>query len=238
VRAILHSALDLLYPRTCVSCGEDTGSGEGHLCWECFSQIPVISRPFCEQCGDPVDGKVEDSYRCSLCRRKEPWFEMARSAFRHRGPVQKMVHAFKYGCALNLREELSGFLHACVTTHYANLRFDAVTAVPLYPRRERERSYNQAWVLASSLGARMKIEAFSRCIARRRDTATQTNLDSSARRKNVRSAFEACNEKWIRSRRFLLVDDVMTTGATANEVSRVLKEAGAASVHVLTLARG
>jgi len=230
--------LDLIYPRSCAVCGGEVGREGVHLCWECLSAVPVIGLPFCSLCGDPVEGLVEHSYRCSWCRRHRPAFDLARSAVRHRGGFRRALHAFKYDGAVWLRIDFLRLLEACVATHFTDIVFDAVTYVPLYPTRERHRTYNQAGTLARGLSARLGVPLGRGLLRRVRATASQTELSAAARRSNVRGAFRAVHPRWIEGRRFLLVDDVMTTGATVNEVSRVLKEAGAVGVYVVTLARG
>ena len=139
---------------------------------------------------------------------------------------------------MHLSVDLGMFLVACVRTHYSVGDIDAVLFVPLYRRRERERTYNQAGLLAAEVAAALDRPLLSRCLFRRRATRSQTELAANQRRQNVRGAFETANESWIEGRRLLLVDDVMTTGATVDECALVLKQAGAAGVRVATLARG
>ena len=115
---------------------------------------------------------------------------------------------------------------------------DAVTSVPLYPKRERERGYNQAALLGEALARRVGIPFRRRLLGRRRATATQTHLTAAQRVHNVRGVFSVAWPGRVRGARIVLVDDVMTTGATVNECARALQEAGAASIMVLTVARG
>lgn len=231
--------LDLVFPRTCAGCGRPVeGLAERHVCWDCRAAIPVITDPFCSVCGDPVDGEVEHDYVCSFCRDRRPHFDLARSAVRFRGPLKDIIHALKYGHASCLVRDLAPYLAACVRTCYPRVLADAVTFVPLYPRRERERTYNQSALLSRRLAALLGLPYLPSALRRVRDTSTQTHLDSHARRLNVRGAFVAVNERWLRGRQILLVDDVMTTGATVDECARTLKDAGAAGVFVVTVARG
>jgi len=235
---LLPTLLDLVYPRSCVACGNPVLRGQGYVCWDCASSFSVICEPYCSICGDPVDGMVEHEYICAFCQRHKPHFEMARSAVKFRGAVQPILHSLKYGKVACVSRDLVPFLVACVRTQFPRVHFDAVTSVPLYPRKERERTFNQSSLLAKGLAAEIGLPYMARCLRRTRDTATQTGLDASGRRGNVRGAFAALNEKWLDGRNFLLVDDVMTTGATVDEASRVLKEGGAAGVFVVTVARG
>lgn len=236
--SLLPILLDLVYPRVCAACEGAVGSGQGHVCWDCMSGFEVIDRPFCSVCGDPVEGLVEHEYRCSACLRHLPAFVQARSAVRYRGAVQLVLQAFKYGRMTFLARDLLPFLSACVEWNYARICFDGVTHVPLSPRKERERTFNQAGLLAGCLARALNLPFLPRCLERTRYTETQTRLNAKQRRANVRGAFTPVNKKWIEGRTLLLVDDVMTTGATVSEASRVLKDAGAAGVFVVTVARG
>ena len=238
MKAILSAALDLIYPRICVACGRSVGEAQQHVCWDCLAKIQIVAEPFCAQCGDPAEGTVETRYVCSWCRRTGPHFELARSAARHRGPLRHALHAYKYLQATYLTADFVAMLTACVWTHYRKVDFDGVAHVPLYPARERERTYNQAGLLAAGLAGALRVPLAPRGLRRVRATATQTHLSASERRVNVKGAFEMADRSWIEGRRLLLVDDVMTTGATVNECAGVLREAGAASVHVATVARG
>lgn len=230
--------VDLIYPRHCMACGGPVGEEGGYVCWDCMIRVDTVAAPFCRICGDPVDGVVDHDYVCAWCTDSPPWFDLARSAARYRGPLRRLLHAFKYEGGVCLCGDLVRYLDACLTAQYGAVRPDAVAAVPLHPRKERERTYNQSALLAGALARRRGWPLLRRCLARTRETATQTHLSASERRRNVGGAFVATNPAWIDGRRIMLVDDVMTTGATVNEVSCVLKKAGAAAVYVLSVARG
>jgi competence protein ComFC len=236
--AIGESLLDIILPRYCAGCGENAAPEGGFFCWTCRQRFPVITDPFCTVCGDPADGQVSIAYQCAMCRERRPHFDRARSALRYRGVVKNALQAFKYSNAVWLRSDLAGLLSACVDVHYAGIPLDAVAFVPLHPRKERERSFNQSQLLAAELAKRRGIALLRRGLRRVRDTPTQTRLNAGARRLNITGAFEIQDVDWIVNRIFLLVDDVMTTGATVNECARVLKAAGAAGVYVVSVARG
>jgi len=234
----MPAILDLVYPRTCSGCSRPLEADRGHLCWECLASLDIIVHPFCSKCGDPVDGMVEGSYVCSWCVRNEPAFDLARSAARYRGPLVVALQQFKYDGATCVGGDLVELLFACVITHFESARFDVVAFVPLHPSKERRRTFNQSRLLASGLASRLKMPLFARALRRVKNTPTQTSLTLRQRQENIRKAFEVPAPEWVAGRRILLVDDIMTTGATVAECGRVLKEAGAASVHVATVARG
>ncbi len=230
--------LDLVFPRMCAVCGGDVGEEPGHLCWDCLAQLPLIGAPYCAWCGDPVDGRVDQAYTCMYCGRNPPFFERARSAIRYRGVVRELLRDFKYHHAFWLKKDLVRILASCVTLDFSLDEVDVVASVPLYPPRERERAYNQAFLLAEGLAKELHKPLLKGGLRRIRPTATQTHLTARDRATNVRGAFGLRGAHRLEGRKVLLVDDVMTTGATVNECARTLKEGGAQCVFVVTVARG
>jgi ComF family protein len=238
MHGLVHALADLLYPRVCLACGGDAGRDRGFLCWDCMAGLEYISGEYCAQCGDPIEGVAGHEFRCSSCQDRRPGFDRARSAVRHRGTFKKAVQAFKYENAICLAADFAQLLEGCVRAQYGRIAFDAVTCVPLHARKERERTYNQSALLGRDTARRLGLPFFAGCLVRARDTATQTRLSAAARRRNMRGAFEVRAGEWIEGRTLLLVDDVMTTGATVDECARALQGAGAAGVYVATLGRG
>lgn len=212
---------------------------EGCLCWDCRAQVKVVQVPFCERCGDPVAGEVSGPFECAWCRKVNPAFDWARSAVRYDGVAKACLRRFKYHEGTWLLRDLVDWLAVLWRTCPADVHAaDWITCVPLYPRRERERGFNQSALLAKGLARRVGIPFRGRVLWRLRPTATQTRLTAAQRLHNVKGVFSVPWPRRARDARIVLVDDVMTTGATANECARTLKTAGAASVMVLTVARG
>ena len=234
---LLGALLDIAMPRHCAGCGSPMSDKPGHLCWDCLAQLPIIQPPYCAICGDPVDGAIEHEYACAWCTRRRPAFELARSAARYRGALKDILHRFKYSHATFVEDDLVSLLSGCARAHFPCSDVDVVTFVPLHRRKERERTYNQARLLASGL-ARELGKPMAACALRVRSTSTQTHLTAEQRAANVKNAFLAREPAWLDGRTVLLVDDVMTTGATVNECARALKDGGAARVFVATVARG
>ena len=230
--------LDLVWPRSCELCGRPAGEAARFLCWDCLSALPLVGQPFCVRCGDPVDGAITRDYVCSTCVERAPAFDLARSALRFRGGIKDLLHRFKYSHATYLDRDLAVLMHACVRTNFGGECFDAVAFVPLHRVKERARTYNQARLLAGRLAGLMNVPLAPGCLARERETATQTHLNMHERARNVKGAFSVPHPGWIEGRNILLVDDVMTTGATVNEVAAVLKRAGSGRICVVTVARG
>ncbi len=233
-----QTGLDLLYPRSCAGCGTSLAGKTGQLCWDCQADVRPIAPPFCYWCGNPVEGRVDHRYVCYHCTAAAPHFTRARCAARFEGVLPDLIHAFKYQDALWLAPDLVDLLQACWNTHFADWPCDGVTAVPLHPARRRARGYNQARVLAVGLARRLGRPHWDGLLHRLRATETQTHLTARERLRNVAGAFEIGSPRRLRERRILLVDDVMTTGATVSEAARALRAGGAAEVYVLTLARG
>ena len=234
-----RALLDMLFSRTCEGCGAAMAEEGGALCWDCRAEVKVVQVPYCERCGDPVAGAVSGPFECAGCHKMDPAFDWARSAVRYDGVAKACLRRFKYNAGSWLLEDLTDWLLALWRVCPDTVRkADWATCVPLYPQRERERGYNQSALLGGSLARRIGIPFRGRLLWRRRSTASQTRLTAAQRVHNVRGVFMVPWPARVRGARILLVDDVMTTGATVNECARTLKAAGAAAVMVLTVARG
>jgi len=230
--------LDMLYPRNCIGCSVSAPETFRYICWDCWTDTVHIEPPFCECCGDPVAGAVDHGFICFACADSTPFFERARSASRYDGVVGEALRMLKYEKALWLAPDMAGILKNCLKAEFPDCEFDLVVPVPLHHVRRRDRGYNQSAVLARELGRRIGCKTSSGMLRRIRPTTTQTHLTASQRLSNVKNAFQFRKEKCLAGQRVLLVDDVMTTGATVNACAKALKQGGAASVHVLTVARG
>jgi ComF family protein len=174
---------------------------------------------------------------CGDCILKPPAFSGARSFGYYTGELGGLVRAFKFQNRRNLVELLGPFLVDTFHETWNRDDFDMILAVPLHPKRLRDRGYNQAGLLARSLSLRIRVPFNKGMLIRKRPTLPQTGLSDSRRAANVRNAFACENPERISGRRILLVDDVMTTGATVSSASRALVRSGALRVSVLTLAR-
>lgn len=231
--------LDMLYSRSCEGCGMSMTDEAGCLCWDCQTQVRLVQVPFCDRCGDPVPGLVSDVFECAWCRKAEPAFDWARSAVRYDGAVRHLIWNLKYNTGLWVLDTLAEWLVALWKNAPPSLQqADWMTAVPLYARRQRERGYNQAALLAQRLARLVGIRFRGGVLRRSRSTVSQTRLTAAQRLHNVRGVFSVPWPRRVQGARIVLVDDVMTTGATVNECARALRAAGAAAVMVLTVARG
>ena len=237
--ALAGAFLDLVYPRSCQCCGKQLDAlDQRYICWDCMMDNDYIKPPYCQICGQPVEGYIDHAYQCHSCSADPKYFDHARSCALYGKTIRDAILALKYSDGLWLVPDLAGMLATGYRVHYGGADYEGILAVPLYNRKQRERGYNQAGALARELSKNLHIPFYGRMIKRVRMTRTQTKLTAAQRKTNVRRAFSVQQRAWLSGRRFLLVDDVMTTGATVNECARALKEAGVGRVDVLTLARG
>lgn len=228
--------LSLFYPPQCAVCSADVGARE-YLCDECERSAPRIKAPFCAKCSEPFHGAITEEFACANCSHRRLYFDAAVSAYRSRGIVRKLVLEFKYGRQLHLRHPVARWLAATLEDERTRgRRFDMIVPVPLHPAKQRERGFNQAELLAEILSRQISVP-LRRALERIRYTTTQTAYDRAERMENLRDAFRLRKKMHVRDLRVLLIDDVLTTGSTLSECARVLKAAGAISVHAATAAR-
>ncbi len=225
----VQAALDLLFPPRCQVCG---APDEFPLCGVCWASFPRISPPICQVCGRPLRGPVDLMFTCTPCR-QGPNRLRVRAFGRYEGRLRDAVHALKYRDRLALAEPLGDALLEVVRADPVLCALDALVPVPLHPRRQAERGFNQAEEVARRLGRALR-KPTVRALVRVRDTASQIELDEEQRRRNVRGAFRALAE--VRGLRLVLVDDVVTTGSTLRECARTLRAAGAAEVSAVAVA--
>ena len=245
-RQWLTAALDLLFPPFCPVCAARLGAGRRDpLCGPCWSALERIASPCCRLCGLPfgvfagaaaAEDEAEPGGLCGACRQRRPPWAYARAATRYGDHVRDALHAFKFGGRRALAEPL-GALLAELGPALPLDAVDVLVPVPLHPRRLRERGFNQAWLLARQLAAVWGVTARADVLARRLSTAPQTDLGAEARRLNVRGAFTVRRPELVAGRHVLLVDDILTTGATAAECALALRSGGAATVGIITVAR-
>jgi ComF family protein len=226
----------LFYPAACVVCSDDIERPD-YLCENCRCRAPRITSPFCAKCSEPFSGAITQTFSCANCEHRILHFDSAIAAYRSRGLVRKLVHAFKYGHQRHLRHPLADWLGETIRDpRLRGRRFDMIVPVPLHPARERERGFNQAALLAE-LFARQIAVPLCLALERIRYTKTQTAYDRAERMENLRDAFRLRKNMNVRELHVLLIDDVLTTGSTLSECARVLKEAGAITVYAATAAR-
>ncbi len=240
-KAGLAGVADVVFPRVCVSCrgpvADDTGFR--HLCSECSAALARIRPPACRVCGHPFWGVVEGDRTCGHCDRLVPCFGSGAAAVLLRGSARALVIELKYHGGRQVLEDMAKLVQE--TPHLVDHVKDAVLVpVPLHPRKQRERGYNQshliAIMLARSAGGVTRVQPLLRRVV---DTVTQTAFDRKRRQANLKNAFALASGATIVSgARYVLVDDVFTTGSTLNSCAAVLREAGAVNLDVVTFGHG
>ena len=195
-----------------------------------------IEAPFCQQCGYPYADVPQSPFVCSGCMNQKWHFAWARAGYMTSGQVHESIVGFKYNDEYFRLTQLLGWLGETFDRFAGTEAWDALVPVPLYFRHHRDRGFNQAQELARGLGRRRGLPVWT-CLTRTRETPSQTGLSRPARRENMNGAFAVKGRFDVTGRRLLLIDDVFTTGATANACARELARAGAARIAVLTVAR-
>ncbi len=235
----LEAGLSLLYPENCQHCARESATAaQGYIGEECRRQVRWIRPPFCERCGLPFAGDITVRFECANCRELDLQFAWARSAVSAQGMILEVVHRYKYGRALWFEPFLAELLTAAARPTLEEEPWDALVPVPLHPVRLREREFNQAERLARRLGEAAGLPVQSRWLQRIARTHTQTQLSRADRIDNVRRAFQVPERIDLSGARIVLVDDVLTTGATTSACATALRKAGADRVSVWTVARG
>ncbi len=222
-------------------CGADvTRAREYSVCESCWEKALTLSirPPWCACCGLPFQmEEMAGEHLCGTCSVEMPPFAGARSFGYYTGVISRLVQGFKFERRRNLVGLLAPLLAATFGATWSRADFDLVVPMPLHPRRQRERGFNQAALLASWLSKSLVIPCSHGALARIRHTPPQVGLADAERFRNVRAAFECRRRALVAGGRVLLIDDVMTTGATVSSATEALCKAGARSVAVLTVAR-
>ncbi|PYO21968.1 MAG: hypothetical protein DMD88_07875 [Candidatus Rokuibacteriota bacterium] len=253
------AALDLVFPALCPVCGNELGPRRRDpLCGPCWDAIDRIAPPFCDRCGAPMpmreppesrergsEGAIEAPFDdpeegppppavCSTCVADGPAYDYARSAAVYGGVTREALHRLKFGGRRALARPLADLtVEQCGATLRDGIA--AVVPVPLARDREWERGFNQAALLAERIARWLEVPVRAAWLARERATKPQSDLHAAERLANVRGAFRAAPA--VADRHVLLVDDVLTTGATLAECARALRAAGAGCIGAVTVAR-
>lgn len=232
----LRVAFDAALPPLCPSCREPIGVTAG-LCPQCWSKLSPIERPFCERLGIPFVYDPGPGILSMQAIADPPAYQRARAAVRYDEVARTLVHAFKYGDRLDLAPTLGRWMARAGQELLADT--DLIVPVPLHWRRLWARRFNQSAALAAVIGGIAGLPLSDTALARRRATPQQVGLSRSERALNVQGVFRVPPEgkAEVTRRRILLVDDVLTSGATVDACARALLRAGAKNVDVLVFAR-
>jgi ComF family protein len=236
VRPVLGRLADLLLPPVCIACRARIGS-HGLLCGACFASIDFIAPPICARLGVPLPYDAGEGALSAAAIATPPVYDRARAAARYSQTMRELIQSFKY----RDRQEGLPLFGRWLSRAGGELLADAdlVVPVPLYPVRLWWRRFNQSAMLAHAVGRLTGIEVDCVVLKRVKRTASQVGLSADQRRRNVAGAFKVDRARAarVRGKKVVVIDDVITTGATAEACARALKRAGAARVDVLALAR-
>lgn len=219
--------LPVLWRQNCVLCTENAGNSA--LCPACRNDLPRMPDALCPVCALPVN---ESDMLCGKCLKHPPAYERTLAAYAYTFPLDRLVHAFKYHHQFSLLDTLTAPLIE-VLQHLP--RPDAVLPMPLHPLRLRERGYNQALLLAQHLAHQLNLPLLTHSCQRTRATTGQAHLSRQQRLDNLRDAF-TCDAN-VRGLHIAIVDDVMTSGSSAQHLAQALKKAGARAVECWVTAR-
>jgi ComF family protein len=224
VRTIYAQALDWLFPPRCAGC-KRLGA---HWCAECQAGSRRILEPFCRTCGFPLELDQE----CPICKHERFAFDAARSWARYEGNLRQAILSLKHRRNELLASQLSQALTGLVDEDW---HVDMIVPVPLASERLTQRGYNQTDLLAAGLGGSLSLPVARHALMRQHETLPQVGLDPKQRRKNLRGAFIASD--LVAAKNIVVLDDIMTTGATLDAAAHALKKGGAERVYALSLAR-
>ena len=224
--------LNTVYPPRCVLCGSP-GFNDMDICEDCYHDLPWIESA-CVQCAIPLADNSGDQLRCGQCLQKPPAFNHSLSLFSYQKDAIKLVHQLKFNEKLAYSRLLGSMLADAIQKYGAELP-DCIVPVPLYKKRLRQRGFNQSLELARPVARVLNMPVDVQSVIRVRDTHAQTGLDKKQRRKNIRGAFDVARP--LNAHHVAILDDVVTTTSTVNELARILKRAGVKRVDIWSIAR-
>jgi competence protein ComFC len=235
---LLSGLKDLIYPKICLVCKQKLSGclADSFVCAKCWGKIKKNIPPFCHFCGRHLKNINFAKHICPGCLKKTLHFDRAFSPCVYEGVMKSLIHEFKYNGKDYLGFPLSRLMIDFIREYDISIDFlDYIIPVPLHPARFREREFNQAEILSSHIAKEFNKEVLNNNLIRHRYTSTQTELETEKRYANVSASFSVKESSSLKSKNILLVDDVLTTGATSSWAAYALKDAGAGVVFVLTL---
>lgn len=230
--------INTIYPHRCPSC-KDIVDSDLVFCLNCWKKLQFITKPTCSICGTPLQFKISDDNDivCTNCLLKKPYYDKAVSCFIYNKTISKAIFEFKFYKKMFLSKFFAKFIYR-VAAQYLD-QVDYIVPVPMSLKRLRWRGFNQALLLAKNLGTLSNKEIIRDLIIKTKHTKAQAKLKNKDRIKNLKSVF-VINEKYlekIKDKNIAIIDDVITTGTTINECSKVLKRYDVSKIFVFSIAK-
>jgi len=235
-KALSESLLSFVFPVSCELCGEllPVRNSEG-VCGTCQKAISLIPAPHCLKCGRFSSEFMKD---CAVCRADSFHFDRVHAAVYYDGRAKELLRALKFGRRTLLVKPLLGVLERFARENNLASAWDGVLAVPMHHVQRFERGFNQAELLARGVSKIFGRPFLPGALVSKRAGRTQSKLGKTQRKENVKDLFRTGPGTDVSGKKLLLVDDILTTGETASQCAKVMKDAGAISVDVLVVARG
>lgn len=233
LQKLYHHIIDYILPKRCIACANLT-QDSGSFCSSCFKNLNFISPPFCACCGREFALNLPDHQKCLSCLKTAPPFNKARFLFKFDEYSKKIIHSFKYYDKTIFAQYFAEML---VARYLHDIKdFDAIVPVPMHRYKRLLRMYNPAQELAGAISKIINLPIYSDILCKTKWTRAQTTLSRKARLDNIRGSIAIKNAHCIKNKKIILVDDVITTGATIGLCAKLLKKAGAKEVVVLSIA--
>lgn len=234
MKQICQIAKTLVFPNQCLGCSEIIDE-KAFTCYNCFLTIEQIAGNFCKKCGEPLEFEFENELHCAKCLKNRPIFNKSRACFHYLGKMRDIIHKFKYEDQLHIAPKIAQQMQL----RYQEMldEADYIVPVPMFWFKLVKRNYNQSAILAKLLSNPEQFQ--TDILVKVKDTKPQFSLKYDLRMKNLKDSL-AIGQNWvgkIKGKKILLIDDVMTTGATANACSKILLENGCQFVNVCVIAK-
>ncbi|MDX1950514.1 MAG: ComF family protein [Rickettsiales bacterium] len=235
---ILQKFTNFILPPRCI-CGEKFLSECNSICSECFGEYCNSSNFECSKCGNPLQFDFGENALCAECIEKPPEFDYGRFVYSYNNFTKKIISRFKYSDKTFASKKISQLMAGKISAFVKNNQIDFVTSIPISRKKLLSRKYNQSAILALEISKIFQLKCDNQILYREKNVAPQASLSRQERLKNMKNVFAIKNKNIpkIKGKNILLVDDVITTGATLNEASKILKKAGVNRVFTITFAK-
>ncbi len=230
-----HLLFKAVFKQSCLLC-KSSNAGDTGICNQCEKDLPWHTQPHCPQCAL----LSFNSQTCGHCLKSPPDFDITQSLFTYNFPLDALLHRYKYGSMLNLSHSFANLMsHHLLNNHAKAKDIDLIIPMPMHPQRLQERGFNQALEIAKGVSTKLEVPLDYQSCLRKKLTPPQASLPLKERVKNIRGVFsiKESHAPNLRGLRIAIIDDVMTTGASLNELAKTIKKAGASHVECWVIAR-